>query len=210
VKYAVTTGKRRHTLRLLEIGHRAAYFMKRSDWQYEHERRLVVPSDAVTERENVLVAQIAPAAIRSLILGANVDSDVRAIAEARASQYGWQLVQLSVGRKTYQPFLRGSDGVTSLWNGSVIESAAHVCAGCGEPAAALEDELCEWCGISEGARNAAPRRSMLTATLHYGIDKGIPFAFDGLEPKGRWVEEQRRNRASQPKQVPSPSDLPFE
>ena len=210
VKFAFTTGKRRHTFRVLEIGHRAAYFMKRSDWQYEYERRMVVPPDAVVERENMLVAQIAPAAIRCLILGANVDSNVRPLVEARASQYGVPSFQLHVGRRTYQPFFRGSDGATTLWNGTVLESAVRVCASCGEPASELEDELCEWCGISKGARDSAPRRSMLTATLHYGIDKGIPLAFDGIEPKGRWVEEERRKRASQPKQTPPASDLPFE
>lgn len=208
VNWVVATGKRRHELRLLEIGHRAAYFMKRSDWQYEHERRMVVLPDAVIEQENVLVAQIAPAAIRYLILGATVDSEVRALAEARASQYGVPLVELRVGRKTYQPFFRGQDGATSLWNGTVLEAAERVCAGCGEPAAALEDELCEWCGISEEARNSA-RRSMLMLTLKYGIDKGIQLVFDGLEPKGRWVEEERRTRAPAPKQAPPASDLPF-
>jgi hypothetical protein len=40
IDYAYQTGKRRHTLALLRIGHRAAYYIKRTDWQYEAERRI--------------------------------------------------------------------------------------------------------------------------------------------------------------------------
>jgi hypothetical protein len=46
-------------------------------------------------------------------------------------------------------------------------------------------DRCEWCDISPDLRVSAPRRSLLTLTLAYGIDEGIPLAFDGLSPRGR-------------------------
>src|ERR1700733_13230580 len=64
INYAYVTGKRRHTFRLLAIAHRAAYFRKRIDWQYEAERRIVVPPDAVEDHNGVLLGKVKPEALR--------------------------------------------------------------------------------------------------------------------------------------------------
>ena len=55
INFAYMTGKRRHTIHLLAIAHRAAYFKKRIDWQYEAERRIVVLPDALEDRDGVLL-----------------------------------------------------------------------------------------------------------------------------------------------------------
>jgi len=191
VHYAFTTGKRRHTVRLLAIAHRAAYFIKRTDWQYEAERRIVVTPDVVENRSGVLIGRVAPVALRHIILGPNVDDSVRQLCETRARQYLASSLQLRIGIRTYTPFFVGTDATAVVWADGRFETVDEVCSRCGEPAASSEDGVCQWCGISEEARDSAPRRSMLTATLHYGIDKGLPFVFDGMEPRGHLVKESR-------------------
>jgi hypothetical protein len=55
-----------------------------------------------------------------------------------------------------------------------------------------EAEVCQWCSITDEARESAPKRSLLTLSLAYGIDKGLPFVFDGMEPRGHSADATRQ------------------
>lgn len=189
VTYAFTTGKRRHTLRLLETAHRAAYFTKRMDWQYECERRIVVTPDAVEDRGGVLICRVSAGTLRYIIVGSRAKKSVRRLCENRAQQHGISLLHLRIGARTYTPFFTGSSISGATWTGERFATTEEVCSDCEEPAIVLDDGRCQWCGIGEEARHSAPRRSMLTTSLYYGVDKGLPFVFDGLEPRGRIVKE---------------------
>ena len=195
VSYAYATGKRRHTLRLLEIAHRAAYFTKRLDWQYEHERRLVVPRDTVEDHEGILVARLSPSALRFIVVGSNTDEAASAICAAASQRFGVPLLKFGTGLRTYTPYFLQTRGGAMTWDSDHFAEHSAVCGECGEPGQLLEDDLCQWCAISDEAKNMAPRRSMLTATLHYGIDPGLPFVFDGLKPKGLLVSQGGSPRA---------------
>lgn len=194
VTYVSTTGKRRHTLRLLEIAHRAAYFRKRTDWRYENERRMVVPSDAVEDRGGVLIGRVAPSALRYIILGPNVNDAVLQTCEACNQQHGVPLLRIRIGARTYTPFFTGASSTVATWSGDDFLAAGEVCRHCGEPANVLEDGSCRWCDISEEARLSAPHRSLLAISLHLGVDEGLPFVFDGMEPRGRLVKEARTDQ----------------
>lgn len=184
IKFAYTTAKRRHTLRLLEIGHRAAYFIKRTDWQYEAERRIVVTPDAVENRSGILLGNVDPAALRYIILGPKAGPEVEKLCRDRAKSWGVPLIQLRIGARTYAPFFTGPDMPAGVWFGSGFDKAAAVCKDCGEPASLTESGKCQWCDIDEGVKEDASRHSLLSLTLANGIDKGIPLAFDGLVPRG--------------------------
>jgi hypothetical protein len=190
--YAFTTAKRRHTLRLLEIGHRAAYFMKRTDWRYEGERRVVVTPGAVEDRKGVLLGKVNPEALRYIILGPKVDLDVKKVCQERARDWGIPIIELRIGSRTFAPFFTGPHMPAGTWSGVDFQKVADVCGKCGEPANLSESGKCQWCDIPEEVKDSAARRSGLSLCLYYGIDKGIPLAFDGMEPRGRLVTESRR------------------
>ncbi len=192
ISYAFTTAKRRHTLRLLEIGHRAAYFMKRDDWQYEAERRVVVSPDAVEDRKGILVGKISPKVLRCIILGQKVDPAVRVLCQERAENWRVPIIELRIGSRTFVPFFTGAGTPAVTWSGVDFENVADVCEQCGEPANLSESGKCEWCDIDEEAKQSAGGRSLLSISLYHGIDKGIPLAFDGMEPKGRLVVVSKR------------------
>ncbi len=192
IEFAFTTGKRRHTLRLLEIGHRAAYFTKRADWQYEAERRVVVTPDAVENRSSVLLGKVKPNALRFIILGPRVDLSVKDLCRDRAREWGVPLIELRIGSRTFVPFFRGPDMPAGIWSGADFEKAANVCAECGEPATVSESGKCQWCDIAPEVKALAPKRSGLTLSLSLGIDKGIPLEFDGMEPRGHLTIEDKK------------------
>jgi hypothetical protein len=192
IDYAFTTGKRRHTFGLLRIGHRAAYFIKRTDWEYEAERRVVVVPDAVENRNGILLGKVNPKVLRYIILGPKVGLDVRKLCQERAKDWSIPLLRLRIGSRTFKPFFTAHDMPAATWSGVDFEKVAQVCAECGEPADLLESGKCQWCDISEEAKESAPRRSLLTLSLSQGIDKGIPFEFDGMEPRGHLATESNR------------------
>jgi hypothetical protein len=197
IEYAFTTGKRRHTLRLIEIGHRAAYFMKRTDWQYESERRIVVTPDAIEDRKGILLGKINPEALRHIILGPKVEPTVKALCQERAQEWGASLLEFRIGSRTYTPFFVGPNMPAGTWSGVNFEKIAEVCAQCAEPANLAGSGICQWCDISEEAKKSGPRRSGLALSLAHGIDKGIPLAFDGLEPRGRLMAKSKQQDLNQ-------------
>ena len=187
LEYAYMTGKRRHSLALIALAHRAAYFRKRTDWQYEVERRIVVTANAVEDRNGVLLGRLSPKALRFVILGHNAAPSVKELCNARAEQWRVPILQIRIGVRVFKPFFTGSDLRAATWSGDDFQSVANVCGECGEPADLSELGNCQWCNISEEAKNSAPRRSLLAVSLSVGVEKGLPFEFEGMEPRGYLV-----------------------
>lgn len=195
VSFAFGTGKRRHTLRLLAVAHRAAYFMKRADWRYENERRIIVTPDAVEEYGDALTARITPRALQYIIVGPNVRKPIMRVCMTRARQWNVPILRLRIGARTYNPFFAEGAQVWA-WDRHQFQEIDDACSECGEPSTSLdEDGRCQWCGISKAARRSAPRRSALTLTLRYGIDKGLPFVFEGMQARGRLMRESEAPQA---------------
>src|SRR6478736_425775 len=155
VEFAYTTGKRRHSFRLIEIAHRAAYFTKRSDWEYEAERRVVVTPDAVEDRNGILLGRISPNALRYIILGSKVSTAIKELCQVRAQEWGVSVIQMRVGSRTFTPFFTGATMPAGVWSGAGFENPAAVCGECGEPADLLESGKCQWCDISEEVKRVA-------------------------------------------------------
>jgi hypothetical protein len=189
VEFAYETAKRRHTLALIETAQRAAYFTKRSDWAYESERRIVVPPNAVEEHTGVLVGKVGPEALRYIVVGPAMGPDLRELCESRAKRWHVPVIRLRVGTRTFAPFFSGDKMSAGVWSGSGFQEIVEVCDKCGEPSDHLESGECSWCVITEDAQRAAGNRSLLAATLALGIDKGLPFAFQGLMPRGQLVRK---------------------
>lgn len=134
-----------------------------------------------------MLGKISPAALRYIILGPKAAPSVRDLCKARAELWGVPLLELRIGARTYTPFFSTSNAEAAIWSGTDFDSVQDVCGVCGEPAARLDSALCQWCSISEEARESGPRRSMLTATLALGIDRGLPMMFANIEPRGSLI-----------------------
>ena len=182
INYAFATGKRRHTLALLSAANRLAYFTKRTEWQYEGERRLVVSLDDVQEEGSHLISRVPGRVLRAIIIGRNSDKTVRQRCNEWGLKMGVPVMDFRISQRTYEPFFL-QDAQPLSWRGTEFVALENVCSECGDPCV-VGQPRCRWCGISDKARAEAPKRSMLTATLHYGIDDGIEVDFRGLQPKG--------------------------
>lgn len=200
IDWAFTTGKRRHAIQLLASAHRAAFFRKRLEWQYERERRLVVATNEVSDVGGLLLAAVSPTALRFLILGPSSEPQMRERCEWFSAKYGVPLLEFVVGRRSYEPIFREAGGAVRRWNGAEFEQVRSACTACSEPAEDLDGAgRCVWCRIDDEVRQRAAKRSMLAATLYFGLDRGLPLEFDGLSPKGRdaatWIAEEPKRRA---------------
>lgn len=199
IQWAFTTGKRRHAIRLLAKAHRAAYFRKRQEWQYERERRLVVATDEVPLVNGLLLATLSSTALRCAICGPRTPTDLRLRCELMQAQLGIPLFDFMVGRRSYEPMFRQSDARVVRWSGSDFVEVEQTCATCSEPSDDLDGTArCEWCRIGDDAHRAAAKKSMLAATLYFGLDRGLPLEFEGLQPKGRnaaaWIAAEPRRQ----------------
>lgn len=204
VEFAYTTGKRRHSLALIRVAHRAAYFTKRNDWEYEAERRIVVTSDAVENRNGVLLGGVKPDALRYIILGPKVLPTVKELCQARAKEWGVPLIELRIGSRTFAPFFTGLDMPVGIWSGETFEKVADVCGECGEPASALESGKCQWCTVTHEMIQSAARQSLLAISLALGVEEGLPLEFDGMVPRGRLVTGSSQAPAPEGANEPSP------
>jgi hypothetical protein len=187
IKYAFATGKRRHTVRLIAAVNRAVYFTKRSEWRYEGERRMVVDDEAVIDCNGSLFGRVRNETLRYIILGQNIEKSLGDFCNEHAVTTGIPLLSSCVGKRVYEPFFSQGDRCFR-WNGSAFDQRAGRCRKCGDPNPVSPASLCKWCKIGEDVQENARARSMLSATLHYGIDHGIPMGFEGLEPRGNAVD----------------------
>jgi hypothetical protein len=179
VQYALATGKRRHTEALLATGNRAAYFVKRREWQYECERRLIVGPDDVEEHGPFTIGRLSSRVLRYIIIGKNCNDVNRRLCGEWSAATGIPILEFRVGKRSYEPFFLYC-GKGLAWRDPAFVETPTICSTCGDPT----DGRCRWCGISEETRISAPKRSMLTAMLQYKIIDAVNIEFRGLEPRG--------------------------
>src|SRR5437762_8689442 len=104
--------------------------MKRAEWQYELDRRLVVNPSDVEAQSEWYIARLQPRALKYIILGAKAQLDVRKLCETRAKQFGIPLLEMRIGKRTYQPFFTVADGTAMMWDGAEFQVCADTCAKC--------------------------------------------------------------------------------
>jgi len=186
IRYPLATGKRRHALGMLAIARRAAYFKKRIDWQYEQERRLVVPTDAVTDHDGLLLSAYKANCIHQVIVGPFVDETVLNLVEKWASASKVPIVRMHYSRRIHAPFFV-SNGKTMLWKNDQFFSTKHSCPVCYEPTEKKMD-ICEWCQITDRDKEEAGASNLLTLCLQTGTMEALPLDFNGIECRGKKVE----------------------
>jgi|SRR5579884_938085 len=194
VAHAYETGKGRHTQWLLNDAYGLAYFAKRSDWQYELERRMIVERDALRQYNRRLFARIPGRAVRYIIVGLNAPRALRHLGMRRAEHLRASFLELRIGKRYYRPFFaEGSDDVY-LCNRSSFQKVRSVCAQCGEPARLNSAGLCASCRIEDAELARASVQSLLGAALQLGVVKLVEVGFSGVERKGSSTKKPRKAR----------------
>ncbi|HUP80610.1 MAG TPA: DUF2971 domain-containing protein, partial [Pirellula sp.] len=188
VKYACTTKKNRHTEQLMRMAMRAAYFRKRADWSYEHERRLVVSKELVPEIDGRMIATFPASCLRFIILGPKAESSLVEHVVDWAGRSGISVLQMCYSRKRYQPFFTSNDK-SFEWRDGAFVSPLFRCAECMEPIE-QDTRVCEWCQISDEDKHLALISSQFALFRMYGLATGVPLPFDTLEPKGRHYRKE--------------------
>jgi len=186
IRYAVQTRKMRHTLKVLGEASRAAYFSKRSDWQYEEERRVVVPVESVEDAAGVLVASVPCDCITAVITGPHTPEEVCHMCEKWTSEAGVDLLKMHYSKRVFEPYFTSATE-TFQWVEGKFETVPRTCDSCGEPVGKEAEELCEWCQVTDADRADAGSGNQLVACLKLCVIPGIPLAFEGLSPRGRRV-----------------------
>ena len=168
VDFVFNTGKRRHALQLLRIAHKAAYFVKRADWSYEAERRLVVSTTDVKQRNGALIASLDSAALRYIIIAKHTDASLRRLCQRRARQLGIPLLEFRTERRTFTPLFVAADNSVFEWNSTEFRECSNICEHCQEPSDLERGGICAWCAIGEEDKVSAGSGNMLTASVGIG------------------------------------------
>jgi hypothetical protein len=183
VARACTTKKLRHTESVLASANLAAYLTKRRDWAYERECRMIVLPDAVFQKNNMLLARFTAHCLKYVIVGPKATKETSDHVKRWADKSGVDLLEMQCSRRRHDPFFT-ADNRTFEWASDRFEASPFRCAVCREPLV-KQLSLCEWCQITEGEKRAAGQRNAMVLALHLGVMKGVPFALEGLELRGK-------------------------
>lgn len=175
VRYAYNTGKARHMRSAIDWGYDQAYFTKRTEWQYEQERRYICNLHDLTQSGTLLLANVpSKDSCKCIILGKNVDKDLRGLATTRARELDIPLYDVRFGRRTPDPyFVDVQRDNTSRWNGDTFAECKRTCPDCLAPVSEEEmpdDPPCAWCRISERDAGEAAASNLLPAFWHLGLE----------------------------------------
>jgi hypothetical protein len=193
VVYAYTTEKNRHSEWLLNDAYGLAYFAKRSEWQYESERRLIVDPKALKHSNGILLAKLPRRVLRYIIVGPQAQDSIRQLCRRRASEYRVPLLELRIGKTRYKPFFSTASGDVMTWNVKGFRKSSEVCISCGEPARVNAGALCRWCAIEPSEVAEAATRSLMTIALDLGVTSLVEVGFTGAKQKGWRVRRARRS-----------------
>ncbi|MGR4065352.1 MAG: hypothetical protein ACLQPV_07860, partial [Vulcanimicrobiaceae bacterium] len=190
IAVAYTTGKARHTEWLLNDAYGQACFVKRPEWSYEMERRLVVDRESLKMAKVGLVGHFPSRALRYIIVGARADDAVARICRKRADEYGVTFAQFEVGKKTFHPYFV-SDGGTLRWKGRSFARCASSCKECNEPARTDASGRCAWCSITKEEEERAAVRSLWAIAANFKLMEP-DVGFSGAIAKGSDVRKRAK------------------
>lgn len=159
LRYAMTTHKPRHTFFLHKAILASAYFSKQTCWNYEQERRVVVPQDYINDVDGNMIFSIPTECVSAIITGAKIESSYVEKAREIADMVGCELYQSFIGKSYPRMYMKDESGVVSVFDEERIIEAPLICDSCDEPIISrseLQDEnKCSWCSITKSHRESA-------------------------------------------------------
>jgi hypothetical protein len=193
IDHAYKTGKNRHTQWLLNDAYGQAYFVKRLEWSYELERRIVVDRRSLRKSSAGFLARVPIQSLRYIIVGASADERIVRLCRRRATQHGLYLARFTVGKRAFEPFFV-TDSTVLHWKDRAFVRCGSVCRQCGEPARVGSSGLCAWCSIDDHDKGSAALRSLWALAVHFRVQEPI-VGFVGAQVKGAAVKSSRKVRA---------------
>jgi hypothetical protein len=155
---AYGTSKMRHTYLLRQGVLYSAYFTKTSCWNYEQERRLVVPEKNTREADSIILFDVPNVCVTSIICGSRASEQTKLSLKKRAQEMDCRYFELRIGKNSATPFfVDATEGPFSFNMGELGPCDQH-CGTCMEPIA-REAEECSWCQIDDELRMHAASRN---------------------------------------------------
>jgi Protein of unknown function (DUF2971) len=192
IDHAYKSGKNRHTEWLLDDGYGQAYFVKRLEWSYELERRIVVDRRSFRKSSAGFIARVPMQSLRYIIAGARADEGIVRLCRRRATRHGLSFARFTVGKRAFEPFFV-VDSATLHWKDGTFVGCGSVCRQCGEPARVGPSGLCAWCSIDDKDKHNAALRSLWALAVHFKLQEPI-VGFSGAQVKGAAVKSSRKVR----------------
>ncbi|WP_425409311.1 DUF2971 domain-containing protein [Hyphococcus sp.] len=180
----VHIGKPRYTYLLTNAVLEAAYFTKTVCWSYEQERRLIAQNSFVRELNDLILLDLPPACLKSIVCGANASQETKGRLQDISKTMGCEYYELRIGKSSSVPFLVDSSGRSFTFTGTEISSSKSFCKECKEPLGSVQ-EKCSWCQIDDAMRANAASRNSYRILNHYGMLEEYIREMDSVTGSGR-------------------------
>jgi hypothetical protein len=170
LEFAHGTQKFRHSRHLILAVLGAAYFTKSATWAYELERRMIVDTDDLVEREGVQLLLAPTACATAMIAGPRASEETKALLRASARAAGCGYFEMRIGRSSATPYFVTVDGEPYRFSAGRLTAAEYYCERCHEPLESGEE--CSWCRITDSMRTEASRDNPLRLLEDMGMLEG--------------------------------------
>lgn len=157
---AFKIGKYRYTYLLRQGVFHAAYFTKTSCWNYEQERRMLVPDQSIRRFSELTLLDAPNRCMTSIIAGARATSETKQKLAKLAETLDCGYFEIRIGKTSANPYFVNSQGDPFLFDNHAIHTCARYCESCSEPMAAESPQgQCSWCQIDDQLRKYAASRN---------------------------------------------------
>jgi hypothetical protein len=156
---AFGTCKPRHTFFLHKTLMHAAYFSKQTCWNYEQERRVVVPRQYIDEINANMIFRVPIDCITAIISGSKTEPEFLERAHEIVGEIGCEYFRSFIGRSFPEKYMKDETGDVYIFNGEGLIKAPATCDECNEPIASPKNTVnelkCSWCAVSDSHRENA-------------------------------------------------------
>ena len=128
---------------------------------------MLVGDQHLTETNGMLLLELEPSCVTSVIAGARASDELRVALKNYADERSVDYYEMVIGRSSGVPYFIDRDDRTFVSRDSMIQSN-HACDSCLEPLD--EDEsTCSWCLIEDVHRQDAADRNPYRIYARYGL-----------------------------------------
>jgi len=161
-------GKPRYVYLLRKGVFSAAYYTKATCWNYEQERRMILPDSETRKVDNIILMDVPNDCVTALISGPRSSGETITALRAKATEIGCNYFEIKIGRTSTAPFFINSSGNPFSFDGTNIAPSIDYCASCKEPIPNNSEE-CSWCRIEDTHKTDAAKRNPYRMYAQFGV-----------------------------------------
>jgi len=197
---AYVIGKYRYTYFLQRGVLDAAYFTKASCWNYEQERRMIVPESAARQAGPLVLLDAPKDCISSIICGPRASDQTKQAMGTKATEISCRYFELRIGKSSPTPYFVDVNGHPFSFELGDIVPSHQYCESCKEPLAQAA-EKCSWCQIDDELRRHVASRNPFRLLDRAGMLESYIAEMDAIgrtsktsagEPRARSGKKRRR------------------